>query len=239
GLRDFADAAHQKGVGFGQDRTTAVFQAAEYMDRAASPVGRRVIITITDDTPRSISVAESGATARLLLDSRSVVYAMVTKGARPDRKREVASAAAQAALYSLGNPVSIAISVLTKIGSDALMDAILKDRAFGQMIQKTGGVALKIDGENATEQFAALLASIKSRYLVGIAQPDLASVTPSTVKNQSAFHTVRLKLTPAGLKRHGDLTIATVQGYYPHVPEQDIDPITGTAVGKQEQKSPR
>ena len=239
GIRDFADVARQKGVGYGQDRTTAVFQAAEYMEKAANPISRRVIITITDDSPRSLTVAESGSTARLLLDSQCVVYAMVTKGLRPSRKREVAAAAAQGAIYSLGNPVSIAIQVLTKLGTEALMDAILKDRSFGQMIQKTGGIAMKIDGEDANEQFASLLGRIKSRYVLGIAQPpERLSVAPSATVTQSGFHTVKLKLTPEGARRHGDLSVATVQGYYARVPEHNTDPSAAAVAGKQDQKSP-
>src|SRR5262245_10037829 len=163
GLRDFVDIARQKGVGNGQDRTAAVFQAAEYMNQAANPANRRVIITVTDDSARAYTAAESGATARLLLESRSVVYAMVTKGPRPPRKRQVISAAAQGAIYGLGNPISIATQIITKLATEALLDAILKDRAFGQMIQKTGGTAVRIDGENATDRFALLLNRIRNR----------------------------------------------------------------------------
>jgi VWFA-related protein len=164
GIRDFDSLARQRNVFPGQDRTAAVFQAAEYMDKAANPIGRRVIITITDDTPRSLTMAESGATARLLLDSGCVVYAMVAKSPGPSRTRKVASAAAQGALYS-------------------------------------------------PDQLAWLLAQIKNRYVVGIAdaKSPTAASAPATLKN---FHPLKVKLTREGEKRHGDLSIATAQGHY-------------------------
>ncbi|MCI0487673.1 MAG: VWA domain-containing protein [Blastocatellia bacterium] len=239
GIRDFADTARQKGVGNGQDRTVAVFHAAEYMDKAANPISRRVIITITDDSPRSYTTAESGATARVLLDSRSVVYAMVTKGPRPSRKRQVITSAAEGALYGLGNPISIAIHIFTKMGSRALLDAILKDRAFGQMIQKTGGAAVKIDGEDATENLVFLLDQIKKRYVVGIIAPDAPTVTPSDAAAQDSFHTLKLKLTSEGLKRHGELTVTTSQGYYLRVAEPSEDSDVANDAGKPAPKNPR
>src|SRR4029453_3242805 len=196
----------------------------------------RVIITVTDDSPRSHTSAESGSTARLLLDSRRVVYAMVTKGPKPSRERQSTPAAAQGALYGMGNPVSILTQVLTKLASEALMDSILKDRAFGQMIQKTGGEAVKIDGEHATEKLALLLDHIANRYVVGIAAPGANASSVST-PTQDGFHTLRVKLTPEALKRHGELSIVTLQGYYARVPGPDPGDINN--VVKPDPKKPR
>jgi hypothetical protein len=221
-LRDFIQNARQKVVA-GHDRTAAVFQAAEYMDRALNPVGRRVIITVTDDSPRSYTAAESGSTARLLLDSRSVVYAMVTKGPKPSQKRRIATAAAEGALFSLGNPVSIATRILTTLASNAVMDALLRDRALGQMIQKTGGEAVKIDGEDATEKLALLLNRIRGRYVVGIEAPVASANPPSGSTAGDNFHTLKVTLKSAAKQRHGELSIATSNGYYARVPDQSID----------------
>jgi VWFA-related protein len=238
GLRDFIDIARQKTIGNGQDRTAAVFQAAEHMDVAANPVGRRVIIAVTDDSPRSYTTAESGATARLLLDSGSVVYAMVTKGPRPSRGRHIATAAAQGAIFGLGNPVSIAIQVIGKMASEGVIDAIMKDRAFGQMIQKTGGSAVRIEGEDATEKLALLLDRIKNRYVVGIAACVTPSIAPTGASTSDGFHTLRLRLTPEALKRRGELSIVTLQGYYVRVPQRSPDSDAVKSAGKQEPKSP-
>jgi Ca-activated chloride channel homolog len=228
-LRDFGDIARQKGIGGGQDRTVGIFIAAEHMDKAANPANRHVIVVITDDSPRSYTLADSGTTARLLLESQTTVYAMVTRGPRPPRTRQILTAAAEAALYSFGNPVSIATNVLTKIGTEALMDAILKDRAFGQMIQKTGGAMVRIDGEDATEKLTSLLGDIRNRYVIGIATPPSSpgqviapAATPATMSQ--AFHTLKLKAAPEALKRHPELSIVNAQGYYVRAPDLNADP---------------
>jgi VWFA-related protein len=236
-LRDFVDTARQKVV-LGQDRTAAVFQAAEHMDQAANPVSRRVIIAVTDDSPRSLTAAESGATARLLLDSRSVVYAMVTRGPRPSQKRRIARAAAEGALYSMGNPVSLAVRILTTVASNAVLDAILKDRALGQMIQKTGGEAVRIDGEDATDKLALLLDRIRARYVVGIEAPVASANPPSGTANGDSFHTLKVKLTPTAAKRNGEVSIATSNGYYVRVTDQSKDPDTVKSAEKQDPKNP-
>jgi VWFA-related protein len=224
GLRDFVDTARQKGIAYGQDRTAAVFQAADHMDQAANPISRRVIITVTDDTPRSHTAAESGATARLLLESRCSVYAMVTKGPRPSRKRQVASAAAQGAIFGLGNPVSIATQIATKLATEAVLDALMKDWAFGQMIRQTGGTAVRIDGEDATDKLVSLLNHIGSRYVVGFAPPPPLSTAVSGATSTGAFHTLKLKLAPEALKRYPEASIATAHGYYVRMPDRASPP---------------
>jgi hypothetical protein len=175
-----------------------------------------VIIAVTDDSQRSVSAAESGSTSRLLLDSRSVVYAMVTKGPRPSQKRRIVRATAEGALYSMGNPVSLAVRILTTVATNAVMDAILKDRALGQMIQKTGGEVVKIDGEDATDKLALLLNRIRGRYVVGIEAPVATANSPSGTANPDNFHALKVKLTPAAAKRHGELSLAMSNGYYVH-----------------------
>jgi VWFA-related protein len=232
GLRDFVDIARQKGVGNGQDRTAAVFQAADHMDQAANPISRRVIITVTDDAARSFSVAERGATARLLLESRTSVYALVTRGPRRSRKHEIISAAAQGAIFGLGNPISIATQVVAKLGTDALMDALMKDRVFLQMIQKTGGFALRIDGEDATEKLGLMLNHIEGRYVIGFAPAAAEPLPQSGAATSAAFHSLKLKLTPEALKRYGQVSIASTQGYYHEAPDPGARPDPITSPGK-------
>ncbi len=214
-LRDFMENARQKNIGIGwQDRTTAVFQAAEHMDKAANPVGRRVIIVITDDASRS-TTAEKNSTAKLLLDSGSVVYAMVTRGDRPSRKNQIVREVAYSAIIGLGNPVFILTNVAMKVGTQIALDAFLQDRSFVQMIQKTGGVLVKADGEDATEKLSLLLDHIHSRYVIGF--------TPVTTTTSQSFHPVKLKLKPEAQKKTGEAAILTAQGYYARKPEQNVE----------------
>ena len=224
GLRDFVDIARQKGIGNGQDRAAAVFQAADHMDQAANPISRRVIITVTDDAARSYSAAERGATARLLLESRTSVCALVSRCPRPSRRHEVVSAAARGVLFGMGNPVSIATQIATKLATDALMAALMKDWVFLQMIQRTGGIAMRVDGEDASEKLVMMLNHIKGRYVVGFA-PAVVESAPQV----AAFHSLKLKLTPEAMKRYGQVSIASTQGYYPVPAEQ---PDSGTSPGK-------
>src|SRR5262245_23622475 len=212
-LKDFIETARLKNLGSYQNRAMGVFQAAEHMDKAANPAGRRLIIAITDDTSRTASFVESNATIKLLLESGSVVYAMVTKGDKPSRGRQIAGAAAQGALFSFGNPVSILTHVLIKMATEAAFDAFLKDRAFTQTIQKTGGAVIKIDGANATEKLGLLLNLIHNRYVLGFA--------PSVDASGDDFHPLKCKLKPEAQKRVGDVSLVTVQGYYARKPDQD------------------
>src|SRR5215472_16036732 len=214
GLRDFTDIARQKGVGNGQDRAAAVFQAADHMNQAANPISRRVIITVTDDAAGTYTAAERGATARLLLESRTSVCALVSRCPRPSRRHEVVSAAARGVLFGMGNPVSIATQIATKLGTDALMAALMKDWVFLMMIHKTGGMAMRVDGEDATDKLVLMLNHIKGRYVVGFV-PGVAESQPAAgVPTAASFHSLKLKLTAEAMKRYPQLSIASTQGYY-------------------------
>jgi hypothetical protein len=163
---------------------------------------------------------------------------MVTRGPRPSQKRRIARAAAEGALYSMGNPVSLAVRILTTVASNAVLDAILKDRALGQMIQKTGGEAVRIDGEDATDKLALLLDRIRARYVVGIEAPVASANPPSGTANRDSFHTLKVKLTPTAAKRNGEVSIATSNGYYVRVTDQSKDPDTDKSAEKQDPKNP-
>lgn len=229
-LRNLVETARQLNLGAWQDRTMAVFQAAEQMDKAANPVGRRAIITITDDSSRSATGAKPDYTAELLFDSGSVVYGMVTKGYRPSRKRQITSAAAHAAIFSLGNPFAIVTQIATKMATETLINAILKDRHFGQMIQKTGGAVIRAEGEDATSKLAMLIDQVRNRYVVGF--------TPSTATTGERFHKLRLKLKPEAQKRAGEISVITAQGYYARKPEEGDAVEASNAVGKNSTKNP-
>jgi hypothetical protein len=137
----------------------------------------------------------------------------------------------------MGNPVSIAVRILTTVGTNAVMDAILKDRAMGQMIEKTGGEVVKIDGEDATDKLALLLNRIRGRYVVGIEAPVATVAIPSGTAVPSSFHALKVKLTPAAAKRHGELSIVTLNGYYGRPPEESKDPGAVQGAEKQDPKN--
>jgi hypothetical protein len=138
----------------------------------------------------------------------------------------------------MGNPVALAIQIFTRLGTGVLLDAILKDRAFGQMIQKTGGAAMRIDGEDATERFASLLDRIKNRYVMGFAAHDSSTTEPSSVTSTAPFHAVKLKLTPEAAKRHPELLLLTSEGHYEADPFRQGEQLESVE-GKEERRNPR
>src|SRR5262249_5487732 len=96
---------------------------------------------------------------------------------------------------------------------------------FLQMIQRTGGIAMRVDGEDASEKLVMMLNHIKGRYVVGVAPAVVESALPQV----AAFHSLKLRLTPEAMKRYGQVSIASTQGYYPVPGEQ---PDSGTSPGK-------
>jgi hypothetical protein len=192
----------------------AVHQAAEYMEKAANPAGRRVIITITDDRPSPFTSANPDYTARLLFDTGAVVYAMVAKAPKPSTARKIASTAAKSALYSFGNPVSIVTSIVISVGTQMVLDTILNDRSFTQAIRRTGGAAMKLEGEESAEKLNLLLELIHNRYVIGFAPPgEMAS---------DSYHKLMLKVRPDSQRRAGGILITTAEGYYGRRPVQPI-----------------
>jgi VWFA-related protein len=213
-LTDFFEKGRELNLGTYQDRTMAVLQAAEYMEKAANPAGRRVIITITDDRPSPFTGANPDYTARLLFDSGAVVYAMVARAPKPSTARKIASTAASSALYSFGNPVSIVVSIVANVGTQLVLDTILNDRSFSQAIRKTGGAAMKLEGEESAEKLNQLLELIHNRYVIGFAPPgEMAS---------DGYHKLVLKLKPDSRKRARGVLITTAEGYYVRRPVQPI-----------------
>ncbi|MGH9938683.1 MAG: VWA domain-containing protein, partial [Blastocatellia bacterium] len=81
-LRNFAEDARKQNLGSYQNRTGAVFQAAEQMDKAANPFGRRVIVVVTDDTKSFYEAGKSELVAERVLGAGCSVYALVTNGYR-------------------------------------------------------------------------------------------------------------------------------------------------------------
>jgi VWFA-related protein len=225
GFKNFIESAREKKVGGFQDRSKAVFLAADLMDKAANPIGRRAIITITDDKPTLYTEMKTDAAAQLLSHTDSVVYGVVTKGPGKPVKGKLMKQAAHAALFSFGNPVSFAIQMATQIATEKAMDAILKDRGFGQLVQRTGGVIVKSESEDAAEKLHLLLGHLRTRYVVGF-----SPVAPAA---NEKFHLLKVKLNQESNNRAGELSLLTAQGYFVRKPGQGNDP----SAAKAEEKS--
>jgi VWFA-related protein len=204
-LRNFAEDARKQNLGPYQNRSGAVFHAAEHMDKAANPLSRRVIVVVTDDTKSFAEMGKSELVAERVLGVGCTVYALVANGYRAG-KGKVTRAVVESAVYSFGNPISFAINLGTRIASEAMINAILKDRNFGRIVARSGGTASRADGDGTSEKLTSLLDFLRNRYVVGFAPPQHTSA--------ERFHKLNLKITPQAKKREGEIVVATAQGYF-------------------------
>ena len=210
-LRNFAEDARKQNLGAYQNRTGAVFQAAEHMDKAANPLSRRVIIVVTDDTKSLTESGKSELVAERVLGVGCSVYALVTNGYRAG-KGKMTRAVIESAIWSFGNPISFAVGLGTRIATEAALNAIMKDRSFGRIVVRSGGSATPADGDGTSEKLTSLLDYLRNRYVVGF--------TPPKHTAGERFHKLNLKLTPQAKKREGEIAVVTAQGYFARKTDQ-------------------
>ncbi len=223
-LRNFAEDARKRNLGAFQNRTGAVFQAAEHMDKAANPLSRHVIVVVTDDTNSLTESGKSELVAERVLGAGCTVYALVTNGYKGSKKGKVTRAVVESAIWSFGNPISFAIGLGTRIASEAAINAILKDRSFGRLVVRSGGSATPADGDATSEKLSSLLDYLRNRYVVGFVPPSHTS--------GERFHKLNLKLKPQAKKRGGDIAVVTARGYFARKTDQGASPEAATSAKK-------
>lgn len=204
-LRNFGEEAGKLELGYGQDRTLAVFQAADQFDKSGTPLHRRVIIVITDDA-KSYAASPVEQAARLTSDMGCTVYALVAASSKPSGKSKLKRAVIESALFSFGNPISFAIGLGTRLGTEATLDALLKDRTFTRLVTHSGGVLSRADGDEVSEQLAQLFSRLHDRYVLGFA--------PALHTTGERFHKLNLKLKGPANKHAGEVALITAQGYF-------------------------
>jgi len=210
-LRNFADDARKQNLGAYQVRSGAVFQAAEYVEKAANPLSRRVIVVVTDNAKSAYEGGKSELVAERVLGSGCSVYALVADGYRAG-KGKVTRAIVDSAIYSFGNPISFAVNLGSRIASEAALNAILSDRSFGRIVAQSGGSAARADGDATAEKLTLLLDHLRNRYVIGFTPP------PHTAGER--FHKLNLKLTPQARKREGEIAVGAAQGYFARITDQ-------------------
>src|SRR5262249_21158763 len=157
---------------------------------------------------RSFEGGKPDLVTERVLGSGCSVYALVANGSNGAAKGKITRAVIESALYSFGNPVSFAINLGTRIGTEAMLNAILKDRSFGHVVAKSGGSLARADGDETTEKLALLLEQLRNRYVVGFVPPQHTS--------GERFHKLNLKLSTQAKKRGGEVAVVTAQGYFAH-----------------------
>ncbi|MBO0861564.1 MAG: VWA domain-containing protein [Chloracidobacterium sp.] len=193
-LRNFPEDARKQNLGAYQVRSGAVFQAADYVEKAANPLSRRVIVVITDDTRNPYEGGKTELVSERVLSSGCSVYALVANGYHA-RKRKVTGAILESAIYiySFGNPFSFAVGLGSRIATEAVVNAILNDRSFGRVVAQSGGSAARADGDTTAEKLSLLLDQLRNRYVIGFApsstnrgreipqtQPETHAASPKT-----------------------------------------------------------
>jgi len=204
-LRNFAEEARKQNLGAYQNRTGAVFQAAEHMDKAANPLSRRVIVVVTDDAKSMYEAGKSELVAERVLGAGCSVYALVANGYSAG-KGKVKRAVVESAIYSFGNPFSFVIGLGSRLAAEAVLNAILSDKNFNRIVAKSGGTAARADGDATSEKLASLLDFLRNRYVVGFTPPQHTAA--------ERFHKLSLKITPLAKKREGEVAVVTAQGYF-------------------------
>jgi VWFA-related protein len=169
----------------------SIYQASEYLFKAASPDGRRVIIVVTDNMPwESWTLHSKKEVTYQLFEAGSVVYGLVTP-------------------YDRG-------SVLLALGLRSVtfpLERKLRDKGgkVDVYAEATGGVVLKGRNNKTEEKLADLIGLLRSRYSFGYVS--------SNQNRDGTFRKIQLKVSPDVVKRVGEIAVITRKGYYARRPD--------------------
>ena len=160
------------------------FEAANYMERASNPTGRRVIVAITGVT-RNFDCAggPSGKTAaQAVYESGSVVSAIIPK---VDEQ-------------GLENGIMVWATRIGRLGHAPYMD-------IETLANETGGELLADKPENLNSTFQTLMDHLRSRY-------NLAFVS-SNKKRDGTTRKLRVEVNPTLEKSQGKLVVKARRSY--------------------------
>jgi VWFA-related protein len=161
----------------------AFYQAADYMEKAGNPVGRRVIITITGITRNfDCGHGPSGKAAKqAIFESGSVVCGLVPKS--PVQRMENS-------LMVFGTHVGGVFSAVLDIK---------------QLAEETGGEVFEEKPEQLNTTFKTLIEHLRTRYNLGFVS--------SNKKRDGTLRKLKIDLTPSAQKSNGKLVVKARRGY--------------------------
>ena len=161
----------------------AFYDAAEYMNNAANPDGRRVIIVITAITTYFDCAGPTGQQARMaVLESGSVVCGIIPKTTEQRMESGVMRA-------------------VTGIGG--MFKA--KTPNLKQLAEETGGEVLTDKPENLNRTFNDLIDHLRTRYSIGFVS--------SNTKRDGSFRKLKLEVAQPSNKSDERLVVRTKRGY--------------------------
>jgi VWFA-related protein len=162
---------------------SAFYEAAEYMQRAGNPDGRRVILMITGITAYfNCSGPSSEEARRAVLESGSVVCGIIPKTA--------------------GQRIENGI-MRTVTGIGGLFKA--KTSNLKQLADETGGEVLSDKPDNLDHTFNDLIDHLRTRYSIGFVS--------TNTKRDGAFRKLKLDVSSEVHKGDGKLVVKTKRGY--------------------------
>lgn len=161
----------------------AFYEAAQYMNQAANPDGRRVIIMITATNKAFDCTGVSGEEARqAILESGSVVCGLMPKTAAQQFEDR-------------------AMSAITGIGG--LMK--VKSSNLKQLAEETGGEIMSDKPDVIDRAFNNLIDHLRTRYSIGFVS--------TNTKRDGSFRKLKVDVSPSVRKREGNLVVKTRRGY--------------------------
>ncbi|MGA9773335.1 MAG: VWA domain-containing protein [Blastocatellia bacterium] len=161
----------------------AFYDAAEYMNKAANPDGRRVIIVITGITTYFNCSGPTGEESRMaVLESGSVVCGIIPKTAEQRMESGVMRA-------------------VTGIGG--MFKA--KSSNLKQLAEETGGEVLSDKPENLNSTFNDLIDHLRTRYSIGFIS--------TNTRRDGTFRKLKLEITQPTSKSDERLVVRTKRGY--------------------------
>lgn len=162
---------------------SAFYDAAEYMNNAANPDGRRVIIVITGITSFFNCAGPTGEQARMaVLESGSVVCGIIPKTAEQRMENGI---------------------MRTVTGIGGIFKA--KTSNLKQLADETGGEVLTDKPENLNRTFNDLIDHLRTRYSLGFVS--------TNAKRDGTFRKLRLEVAQPSGKSDERLVVRTKRGY--------------------------
>lgn len=161
----------------------AFYEAAHYMNQAANPDGRRVIIMITATNKAFDCAGPTGEEARqAILESGSVVCGLIPKSAAQQFEDR-------------------AMTAITGIGG--LMK--VKSSNLKQLAEETGGEIMSDKPENINHAFNNLIDHLRTRYSIGFVS--------TNTKRDGSFRKLKVDVSSPVRQREGNLVVKTRRGY--------------------------
>jgi Ca-activated chloride channel homolog len=169
----------------------SIYQAAEYLHKAANPNSRKVIITITDNQ----------------VDNTHFLYTM----------KEVVNYLyeLEVAVYGIVIDDNHRKSLINRISRYHPVIWIAERQESGKLggtvegyAQKTGGITLTVKSENIGLSLAEAINTLRFRYSFGY--------TSSNNRLDRTFRKVQLKVSNKVERSAGKVIVLTRQGYYAH-----------------------